>query len=139
MATTVREVMTESPVILQADTPLIDGARRMRDENIGDVLVMKDGRLCGIVTDRDIAVRAVAEGKDPKRTQIGDICSQQLVTIGADHPVSEAVSVMRSKALRRLPVMEGDKPVGIISIGDLAVERDPKSALAEISAAEPNS
>jgi CBS domain-containing protein len=138
MARTVREIMTEDPICLQADTPIAEAARKMRDEDIGDVLVMKDGKLCGIVTDRDITVRATAEGKDPQKAQLGDICSQELVTIGSEHPVSEAVSVMRSRALRRLPVVEGDRPVGIVSIGDLAVERDGKSVLASISAAEPN-
>jgi CBS domain-containing protein len=139
MATTVREVMTENPVCLAADTPLIDAARKMRDEDIGNVLVMKDGKLCGIVTDRDITVRATAEGKDVRQARLGDICSEQLVTIPSDHPISEAVTVMRSHALRRLPVVDGDRPVGIVSIGDLAVERDSKSVLASISAAEPNS
>jgi len=117
---------------------LVEAARKMRDEDIGDVLVMKDGKLCGIVTDRDITVRATADGKDPNQVTLGDICSQELVTISADRPVSEAVSLMRNKTLRRLPVVEGDKPVGIVSIGDLAVELDERSVLASISAAEPN-
>lgn len=139
MAKLVREVMTEDPVVLQADASLKEAARHMRDKDIGDVLVMKGGKLCGIVTDRDITIRAIADGKDPNQTKLSDICSQELVTIAPDHPVSEAISVMRSKALRRLPVVQGDKPVGIVSIGDLAVERDPKSVLASISSASPNS
>ena len=138
MARTVREVMTENPVTLQASTTLVEAARRMRDDDIGDVLVMKDGELCGIVTDRDITVRATAEGKDANRVTLSEICSQELVTIPPDHPISEAVSLMRKRALRRLPVVDGKKPIGIVSIGDLAVERDPKSVLASISAAEPN-
>ncbi len=138
MTQTVREVMTEHPVMLQATDTVMEAARQMRDQNIGDVLVMKDNKLCGIVTDRDITTRVTAEGKDPSQVKLDDICSQQLVTVAADHPISEAVNVMRTKALRRLPVMEGDKPVGIVSLGDLAVERDPKSVLASISAAEPN-
>jgi len=138
MAHKVREVMTENPVMLEMKDTLVEAARKMRDEDIGDVLVMKDGKLCGIVTDRDITVRATADGKDPNQVTLGDICSQELVTISADRPVSEAVSLMRNKTLRRLPVVEGDKPVGIVSIGDLAVELDERSVLASISAAEPN-
>ncbi len=138
MARAVRDVMTGTPVSIQARATITEAARHMRDEDIGNVLVMKDGTLCGIVTDRDITVRATAEGLDPNKMKIGDICSQELVTIEADHPISEAVNVMRSKALRRLPVVDHGKPVGIVSIGDLAVERDPKSVLASISTAEPN-
>src|SRR5438309_9368713 len=138
MAHKVREVMTENPVMLDMKDTLAEAARKMRDEDIGDVLVMKDGKLCGIVTDRDITVRATADGKDPNQVTLGDICSQELVTISAHRPVSEAVSLMRNKTLRRLPVVEGDKPVGIVSIGDLAVELDERSVLASISAAEPN-
>ena len=138
MAQAVREVMTKEPVLLQADEILTKVARTMREKNIGDVLVMKDGKLKGIVTDRDITVRAVADGKDPNKTKVEDVCSPELVTIPADRPVVEAVDLMRKKAVRRLPVVEGDKPVGVVSIGDLAVERDPKSALSHISAADPN-
>jgi CBS domain-containing protein len=140
MPQAVREVMTVNPVTLRTGDTLVDAARRMRDEDIGDVLVLKDdGGICGIVTDRDITVRAVADGKDPKQVHLGDVCSKELVTISADQPVKDAVELMRKKALRRLPVLEGDRPVGIVSIGDLAVDRDPKSVLASISAAEPNS
>jgi len=138
MAQAVREVMTKEPVLLEADETLANAARKMRDQDIGDVLVMKDGKLKGIVTDRDITVRAVADGKDPNRTKLEEVCSPELVTIPADRPVTEAVDMMRKKAVRRLPVVEGDKPVGVVSIGDLAVSRDPKSALSNISAAEPN-
>jgi CBS domain-containing protein len=138
MAQAVREVMTKEPVLLQADETLANAARKMRDQDIGDVLVMKDGKLKGIVTDRDITIRAVADGKDPNRTKLEEVCSPELVTIPADRPVTEAVDMMRRKAVRRLPVVEGDKPVGVVSIGDLAVSRDPKSALSNISAAEPN-
>lgn len=139
MSKAVQEVMTAKPVMLQANETVVNAARKMRDENIGDVLVMKNSTLCGIVTDRDIIVRAVADGKDLNKVKLADICSQELVTITPEESVSEAAQLMRTKALRRLPVVEGDKPVGIISIGDLAVESDPKSALADISAAEPNS
>lgn len=138
MAQAVRDVMTKEPVLLQADETLAQAARRMRDQDIGDVLVMKDGKLKGIVTDRDLAIRAVADGKDPNKTRVEEVCSAELMTIPADRPIDEAVAMMRMKAVRRLPVVEGDRPVGVLSIGDLAVERDTKSALSQISAADPN-
>jgi CBS domain-containing protein len=110
----------------------------MRDANIGDVIVLQDDQICGILTDRDIVVRAVAEGREPATTKVADICSQELTTVSPTDEVEEAVRLMREKAIRRLPVVEGGKPVGIVSIGDLAVERDPHSALGRISAAPPN-
>ena len=139
MVQAVSEVMTEKPVMLQAGDTLVNAARMMRDEDIGNVLVLNDdGTLCGIVTDRDITVRAVADGQDPSQVKLEDVCSQEMITVTADTPVSEAVSLMRARALRRLPVVDADKPVGIVSIGDLAVELDANSMLASISAAEPN-
>src|SRR5574340_1090952 len=134
----VRDVMTKDVVTCQSGDSLAQAARKMRDEDIGAVLVMKERKLCGIVTDRDIAIRAVADGKDPNQVKLGEVCSQDVVSIAPDKPVDEAVKMMRDKALRRLPVVEGDKPVGVVSLGDLAVERDGKSVLASISAAEPN-
>lgn len=139
MATKIQEVMTRQPVTLAVTTPVAEGARRMRDEDIGDVLVLDDSNeICGIVTDRDIAVRVVADGKDPEKVKLGDICSRELVTLSPDDSVSDAVKLMSKKAIRRVPVVDGGRPVGIVSIGDLAVDRDPESALADISAAAPN-
>lgn len=138
MAQAVREVMTRDPVTLQANETLVEAARKMRDADVGDVLVMDGSRLKGIVTDRDITIRGVANGKDPNRSTLSEVCSPRLVSIPADRPVEEAVQMMRENALRRLPVVEGDKPVGIVSLGDLAVDLDSRSALADISAAEPN-
>ena len=140
MVQAVSEVMTERPVALPANETLVNAARLMRDEDIGDVLVMNDdGTLCGILTDRDITIRAIADGKDPNLVNLGDICSQDMVTLTPDSPITEAVGLMRARALRRLPVVDGERPVGIVSIGDLAVELDANSVLASISAAEPNS
>jgi CBS domain-containing protein len=111
----------------------------MRANDIGDVIVVDDnGKLTGIVTDRDIVVRVVAEGRDPRATRLGDIASRELTVLAPDDPVERAVELMRERAIRRLPVVEQGKPVGIVSIGDLALDRDPDSALADISAAPPN-
>lgn len=138
MARRIEEVMTRGVKSVMRDTSVRDVAQLMRDHQIGDVLVtQEDGTLCGIVTDRDVVVRAVASGQDPDKTTVGDICTAQIVTLEPGASVEDAVSMMRDKAIRRVPVVENDKPVGIVSIGDLAVENDPRSALAQISAASP--
>lgn len=138
MATTVAEVMTLDPTIVSANAPVSEAARHMRARNAGNVLVMDDGQLIGIITDRDIAIRVVAENKDPD-TPVREACSDQdVTTVTPDTTLEQAVELMRSKAIRRLPVVEGDRPVGIVSIGDLAIERDETSALADISVAEAN-
>jgi CBS domain-containing protein len=138
MAEPIRSVMTAKPVALQAGTTLVEAARAMRDHDVGDVLVLEDDRLRGIVTDRDIAIRAVAEGRDPSSTVVGEISSGADVTVAPDDTVDRAVELMRQRAVRRLPVVENGRPIGIVSLGDLAVERDPQSTLSDISAADPN-
>jgi CBS domain-containing protein len=138
MARTIADVMTPNPVTLEATMTIADAARVMRELDIGDVVVYDGERVCGIVTDRDITVRAVADGKDPNTVQLRDVASADLTTVSADAPVDDAVRIMGDKALRRLLVTEDACAVGIVSIGDLAMEEDPRSALAEISAAEPN-
>lgn len=138
MNLTLRDVMSPAPTVQPATATLADAARAMRDHDIGDVLVERDGSLCGIVTDRDIVVRAVAEDRMPSEVQLGEICSNQLTTLGPDSTLDEAVTLMRTQAVRRLPVCENGRPLGIVSLGDLAMDRDPNSALAGISAAAPN-
>ncbi|HSV64988.1 MAG TPA: CBS domain-containing protein [Mycobacteriales bacterium] len=133
-----REIMTGDPVALSLDRPLVEAAERMRDAGIGDVVVYDDDEVYGVVTDRDIVVRGVAGGRDMIRTPLRDVCSRNLATISPDAPIDQAVTLMRERAVRRLPVLDGDKLVGIVSLGDLAVERDERSTLGGISAAPPN-
>ncbi|WP_078628354.1 CBS domain-containing protein [Streptomyces sp. NRRL F-2664] len=136
MTRRVHEVMTRNPVTVERLTSLAEAARVMRDAGIGDVLVVEEGRLCGILTDRDLVVRALAEGRDPAETTVQAICSTEPLTVGPDHHVEEAVDLMRRHALRRLPVQTGSgELVGIVTLGDLEVERDPGSPLASIAAA----
>jgi CBS domain-containing protein len=130
--------MTKQPKVLESDSPVMDAARMMRDSDIGDVIVIEGGSVCGIVTDRDIVVRGIASGKDPATTRLGEICSKDVTTVSSNTPVEEVIRLMRDRAIRRLPVVDGDRPVGVVSLGDLAVERDPSSALADISEAPPN-
>jgi CBS domain-containing protein len=138
MSQSIREVMTRDVVSMPATATAAEAARKMRDGDIGNVVVVDERQVCGIVTDRDIVIRGVAEGHDPSTTKLADICSRDLTIVTPDADVSEAINLMRAKSLRRLPVVEGDQPIGIISLGDLAVERDPSSVLGEISAAPPN-
>lgn len=138
MAQQVRDVMTTNPIVMPAAATAVDAAKAMRDGNVGGIIVLEDGRIHGIVTDRDIVVRGLGVGRNPTQTKLGEICSQELATVAPGDDVSKAIDLMRQKAIRRLPVVENDRPVGIVSLGDLAVERDQHSALGEISAAPPN-
>ena len=137
MPQSIKQLMTKDPIALDCDAPVTDAAKAMDISNIGDVIVLDDGNICGIVTDRDITVRVVAKGLDPQSTKLSEICSKDPTTLTTDSSADEAVSLMREKAIRRLPVVEDGKPVGIVSLGDLAIERDSDSALAEISEAPP--
>jgi CBS domain-containing protein len=138
MAKKVKDVMSASPIGLEDSATLVDAARAMREGDFGSVVVLKGGTICGVVTDRDIVVRAVAEGKDPKSVKLGEICSEQVVTVSPDQSVDEAAELMRDKAVRRVPVVDNGRLVGIVSLGDLAKQKDEGAALAEISAAPPN-
>jgi CBS domain-containing protein len=134
MADTVGEVMTPNPATIDPDAPVAGAARLMREQDIGAVVVADDGRPVGIVTDRDIAVRVVAEGRDPRETPVRDAASGDVEAVRPDTKISDATELMRLRAVRRLPVVEGGTIVGIVSLGDLAVERDRESVLGQISA-----
>ena len=138
MARTVREVMTHDLRTVGSDDTLEAAAREMRDGDVGPVLITDGNDIKGILTDRDIVVRAIAEGRDPSTTRVSDIATSGVIGVEADQPIDAAAELMRENDIRRLAVTEGGRPVGIVSIGDLAVERDTDSALADISAASPN-
>ena len=129
----VRDVMTTDPITLDRDASLVEAARVMRDRGIGDVIVVEGEDAEGIVTDRDIVIRGVAEGADPNTTRLGQVVSGDLTSVAPDDPVERAIELMREKAVRRLPVLEGGKPVGFVSLGDLAIQQDAGSVLADIS------
>jgi CBS domain-containing protein len=139
MTQRVSDVMTSAPVTVEPQTSVAVVARMMRDEDIGTVLVTEGERLRGLVSDRDLVVRAMAKGGDPNNTTVADACSEDLVTVGPDDDVRRAVELMREHSVRRMPVVdEGQHTVGIVSLGDLAIERDPESALGDISSTKPN-
>jgi signal-transduction protein with cAMP-binding, CBS, and nucleotidyltransferase domain len=138
MARTVGDVMTRDPATVESMQPVQEAARLMRDADTGALIVLDHGDVTGVVTDRDIVIRVVAQGQSPD-TPVREACSAgDLASVAPDTGIEQAVQLMRSKAVRRLPVLQGGKPVGILSIGDLAMEKDPNSALADISAAEGN-
>src|SRR3990170_7136176 len=99
---------------------------------------MISAKVCGIVTDRDLVVKAVASGSDPSKTSIGSVCTKDVTVLKPTQTTDDAVKVMREKAIRRLPVVEGENLVGIVSLGDLAKRIDKGSCLGQISAAPPN-
>ena len=138
MAQQVREVMTKDPKVLDINSSLIEAARLMRDNDIGFVVVRDGNSVCGVVTDRDLVIRGLAEGADPNTITLASVYSEDIVQVSADDSVEKAISLMSDKAIRRIPVMEGDEVVGVVSLGDLAVERDPNSVLGQISAAPAN-
>ncbi|WP_113703028.1 CBS domain-containing protein [Nonomuraea lactucae] len=134
MAKTVADIMTSRPAAVEADQPVAVAAALMRDNDAGAVIVNDNGRVSGIVTDRDITVRVVAEDKGPD-TPVREACTGSVEAVGPDTSIEQAVQLMRSHAVRRLPVIEDGRAIGIVSLGDIAMERDPDSALGDISAA----
>lgn len=130
--------MTAGVAAVRPDASLVEAAQLMRAQDIGDVLVADGDLLVGVVTDRDITVRAVAEGADPLTVNAETVCTPDPVCVGPDDEVATAVRLMRRHAVRRLPVVEDGRPLGVVSLGDLAISQDPGSVLADISRAEPN-
>jgi CBS domain-containing protein len=111
----------------------------MKEADVGDVVVAEDGQLIGILTDRDIVVRVLAEHLDPKKTKVADIASTDVRTLRPEDGVEKAVELMRENAVRRIPVVDNEGQLkAIVSIGDLAMREDPKSVLADISKAPAN-
>src|SRR3954447_11870129 len=138
MARTVEEIMTREPRTVNASDTIVDAARVMNEGDIGDVIVVDGEQIQCIVTDRDIVVRAIAEGRDPQSTSVSDVCTTGIEAIEPSASVDDALRKMREGDIRRLPVVQDGRPVGIVSLGDLAVEREPDSTLADISAASPD-
>ena len=138
-STTLDQVMTPDPMKLPQRASLMDAAKAMRNDDIGAVIVVDpDGAICGLVTDRDIVVRGVAEGKRTDKTTLGDICSRKLSALTPSNTIGDAVRLMVTRSVRRIPVVQDGVAVGIVSLGDLALLQDPDSALGSISTAPPN-
>jgi CBS domain-containing protein len=134
----VRDVMSAAPVCMPPGESVSAAARAMKRHGTGTVLVLTDGRLSGLVTDRDITVLVLAENRDPRATRIGDICSSELVVLDPDDDLAQAARLIRDCAVRRMPVLRNGTPVGVVSIGDLALEKDATAVLSGVSSAAPN-
>lgn len=132
MAKSVRELMTANPRTVSSDSTVLDAARIMRDEDAGIVPIVEGERLVGTLTDRDIAVRVVAAGKDAQSTQVREVASTDLVTIDPQQDLGEALRLMAQHQVRRLPVVEEDgRLVGIVAQADVAREA-PDRATGEL-------
>jgi CBS domain-containing protein len=133
------EIMTKQIFSVRKDASVRAVARVMRERKIGDVLVTnRDGTLFGIVTDRDLVVRALSSSRDLDNMQVAEVTTDALVQLPPTATIDEAVKLMRERAIRHIPVVRDDIAIGIVSLGDLARRQDPKSVLAQISAAPPN-
>jgi CBS domain-containing protein len=137
MADTVRDLLKGDPVTVEASATVQDAAKLMDEKDIGNVLVVENNEVQGIVTDRDIVVRVIAKG-DGADASVREAATTDLETLAPDASIDDAIQKMEQGNVRRLPVVEDGKPVGVISLGDLAQAKDKDSALADISAASPN-
>ncbi|MDQ4024849.1 MAG: CBS domain-containing protein [Actinomycetota bacterium] len=142
MAKTAREIMTGSAECIGENDSILDAAKMMAKQDIGAMPICgEDNRLKGMLTDRDIVVKVLAEGRDPSQVKAGELGQGKPVTIGADDPIGLAISTMADHQVRRLPVIDGHDLIGIVSVGDIAKHADDEDvgALIQlISAAPPN-
>ena len=134
----VREVMSAAPETVDIETSIREAAEKMRVADIGNVIVTEDGQVRGILTDRDIAVRAVSEGRDPDAAKVGDIMTPSPVMIGPSESVKAAIDLMHQHDIRRLPVVKSGRPVGVVALADVSMSPRVQPLLADISTAPPN-
>jgi CBS domain-containing protein len=127
MGTKISDVMTSNPCVIDADKTVEYAAQMMRDEDVGFAPIVENDRMVGALTDRDIAVKVVAEGRDPQTTSVLDVASKALVTVQPDEDLDEALKLMAQHQLRRIPVVEkGTRLVGVLAQADVAREAKPK-------------
>src|SRR5256884_1406054 len=127
MAKSVQELMTSNPCSIDSDKSVAYAAKMMRDENVGLAPIVEGDRLVGTVTDRDVTIRVVAEGKDPESTKVKEIASTDLVTVDPQQDLDEALRLMAQHQVRRLPVVENEgRVVGVLAQADIAEEAKPK-------------
>jgi CBS domain-containing protein len=124
MGKTVQQLMTSDPCSIDVDKSVTYAAKMMRDENVGLAPIVEGDQLVGTVTDRDIVVRVIAEGKNPESTMVREIASTNLVTVEPQHDLDEALKLMAKHQVRRLPVVEGRRLVGVVAQADVARQAD---------------
>jgi CBS domain-containing protein len=138
--TKARDIMTADPAWIRVDTTVVEAARKMRELDVGSLPICDgDKHLLGMITDRDIVTKVLAEGRDPAQATAGDLSQGEAVTIGADDSVEEALRTMKEHAVRRLPVIDGQEMIGIVSQGDVATNlpEDKVGDLVEAISAAP--
>jgi len=127
MGTSVQDLMTSNPKTVASESSVVEAAKIMRDENVGIVPIVEGERLVGAITDRDIAIKVVAEGSDVRSTTAGQVASRDLVTVDPEQDLDEALRLMAQHQVRRLPVVEEDgRLVGILAQADVAREASPQ-------------
>jgi CBS domain-containing protein len=127
MGKKISDAMTSNPCAIDADKPVAYAAKMMKDEDVGFAPIVEGARLVGALTDRDIAMKVVAEGKDPETTAVRDIAQTNVVTVEPDQDLDEALQMMARYQVRRLPVVSEDQMlVGVVAQGDIAQEAKPK-------------
>jgi len=124
MAKSVRDAMTQNPRSIGASASVVEAARLMREEHIGSLPITEDDELVGMITDRDITTRVVAEAADPQKTSVEEIYSRELISVEPDKDLEEALQLMASYQVRRLPVVENGRLVGIVAQADVALSED---------------
>ena len=134
----VREMMTAAPVTVALSDPVSEAAKAMREHGIGAVLIQEQGKLAGLVTDRDITVRVLAQGRDPRHVPVSEIASREIVAIGPDDDTEDATRLIAERAVRRIPVVEDGVAIGVVSLGDLELTKEERTPLADVSAAPPS-
>ena len=141
MAKQVRDAMTEDPRSIGASEPVVDAARLMREQHVGSLPVTENDKLVGVITDRDITTRVVAEAADPKLISVGDVYSRDLISVEPDQDLDEALGLMARHQVRRLPVIENGRLVGMVAQADIALKDNERTgelvgAISEPSAGE---
>jgi CBS domain-containing protein len=126
MPNSVRDAMTEDPRSIGKSVSVVEAARLMREQDIGSLPITEDEKLVGMITDRDITTRVVAEAADPKMTSVGDVYSQDLISVEPDKDLAEALQLMARHQVRRLPVVENGRLVGIVAQADIALSENEK-------------
>jgi CBS domain-containing protein len=138
MAKSVRETMTENPRSIGASASVVEAARLMREEHIGALPITDEEQLVGMITDRDIATKVVAEAADPKTTSVGDVSSRDLISVEPDKDLEEALQLMARHQVRRLPVVEDGRLVGIVAQADIALKENEKTGALVEAISEPS-
>jgi len=127
MTMNVRDAMTQDPRSIGPSVSVVEAARLMREGDIGSLPITDDEKLVGMITDRDITTRVVAEAADPNQTAVGDVYSRDLISVEPDEDLEDALGLMARHQVRRLPVVENGRLVGIVAQADIALKENDKA------------